>query len=108
MQIQVHVQGSNHSPWMDEFITKKVGKLSRYMNTAASVQVHIKLENQQCLTTLSIHNSNKDYAFSADGENVYESVASAIDKANRCLSEEKRKIKDKINRRYVPLRNFAA
>lgn len=108
MQIQVHVQGSSHSPWMDEFITKRVGKLKRYLNPASSVQVFIKFENQVYSTTLGIHNNNKDYAFSAEGENVYESVASAIDKANRVLSENKRKIKDKINRRYVPLRNFAA
>lgn len=108
MQIQVRVLGSDLTPWMEDFITKRVGKIKRYLKPAASIQVFLKLEKEQCMTTLSIHNSSKDYAFSAEGENVYESVASAVDKANRILSENKRKFKDKINRRFIPLRRVAA
>lgn len=108
MQIHVHYQGLNHSPWMEEFITKKVGKLSRYLSPSATVNVFMKNENQITSTTLSIHNPNHDYAFTGNGENVYESVSSAIDKANRVLSENKRRLKDRLARRSSNLRQFAA
>lgn len=108
MQIHVHYQGLDHSRWMDEFITNRVQKLSRYLAPSATVQVFMKTEKDDCLTTLSVHNTNHDYAFSANGENVFESVSSAIDKANRTLSENKRKYKDRISKRSSNLRDFAA
>lgn len=109
MQLQVHYKGLNHSRWMDEFITKKVKKLERYLGPAARVQVFIKAESQICLTTISIHKTNHDFAFTAHGENLYEAFSSAMGKANRALSEDKRKFKDRISRRTsVVSRELAA
>lgn len=108
MQVQVHYQGLDSSPWMDQFISNRVNKLTRYLNSAASVQVNLKFENRRYITSLAIHNLNHDYAFTADGENLYESFASAVDKANRSLGEHKRMIKDKINRKYFSIKTQAA
>ena len=100
MQIQVHYQGLEHTPWMDDFINARVSKLDRFLTPAAHVQVHIKLLNSQYVTSLSVHNQRHDYAFSSDGVNLYESFSTAILKASRVLSEEKKKIKDRIHRRF--------
>ncbi len=100
MQVQVHYQGLEHTPWMDQFITKRVAKLDRYLNTAANVQVNVKFQNNHYVTSLAIHNPNHDYAFSSEGLNLYESFSSAIDKAARSLGEHKRKIKDRINKKF--------
>lgn len=108
MQIQVYFQGLDHTPWMDDFITKRVGKISRYLSPSATVQVNLKAEKQLCHTTISIHNMNHDYAFSSDGENVFESITTAVDKANRTLTETKRQHKDRIGRRSSLLRQYAA
>lgn len=108
MQIQVHFQGLDHSPWMDDFIAKRVEKISRYLSPSAKVQVNLKAENQLCYTTLSIHNPNHDFAFSSEGDNVWESVSIAIDKASRVLSENKRQFKDRIGRRSSLLRQYVA
>lgn len=108
MQVQVHYQGLENSPWMDQFITKRVSKLDRYLSSAATINVHLKFINRTYVTTLAIHNVNHDYAFTANGENLYESFASATDKASRALGEQKRKIKDKINRKYFSLKQAAA
>lgn len=108
MHVQVHYQGLENSPWMDQFISTRVAKLERYLGTAASIQVHMKFFKNQYLTTLAIHDKNQDYAFSSDGDNLYESFAIAVDKASRVLGEHKRKIKDRINRRYIPLKEASA
>jgi ribosomal subunit interface protein len=99
MQIQVHFQGIEHTPWMDEFITNRVEKIGRYLNPSSKIHVSLKAEKLKCFTTISIHNTNHDFAFSSDGVNVWESVSTAIDKANRVLSEKKRQFKDRINKR---------
>ena len=100
MQIQVHYQGLENSPWMDQFITKRVSKLDRYLSPSASVQVHLKMDNRNYVTSLSVRNMNHDFAFTSDGENLYESFSLAVDKATRALVEHKKQIKDKIHRKY--------
>jgi ribosomal subunit interface protein len=108
MQIQVHCQGLNHSRWMDEFISKKVEKLSWYLNPGSKIQVFLKTERDHFHTTLSIHKTNHDFAFSSSGETVYESVSGAIEKATRVLSENKRRFKDRMRNRNSKLNGLAA
>lgn len=108
MQIQVHYQGLEPSPWLDQFITRRVAKLDRYLSPSASIQVHLCLENGEYKSTLAIHHPNHEYSFTSDGINLYESFSSAIDQASRSLGEEKRKVKDKISRRFFTIRRDLA
>ena len=107
MQVQVHYQGLEASPWLDQFITRRLSKIERYLGQAASVQIHLKFENKQYVTSLAVHGLFKDYAFSANGENLYESFSLAIDKASRTLGEQKRKIKDKIHKKMFTFNRLA-
>jgi ribosomal subunit interface protein len=100
MQVQVHYQGLDPSPWLDQFIGHRLEKIERFLGPSASVHINLKYENKTYSTSLAIHGLFRDYAFSADGENLYESFSLAIEKANRSLGEQKRKLKDKIHRRF--------
>ena len=104
MQVQVHYQGLEHTPWMDQFITRRVAKLERYLNTSANVQVNVKFVNRQYVTSLAIHNPYHDYAFTSEGLNLYESFSTAIDKAARTLGEQKKKIKARIHRKFSSIK----
>ena len=108
MQIQVHYQGLDSTPWMDEFITQRVLKLERFLNPSSTVQVHLRFENKTYSTSLSAHHFHQDYAFSASGENLYESFTAAIDKATRTLGEHKKRIKDKVHRRLFVINRDVA
>lgn len=109
MQVQVSYQGLDSSPWIDQFITRKMEKLKRYLNPASIIQVHLKLDKICYSTTLEVHSTNhKSYAFSSEGDNLYESFSTAIDKAARVLNEERRKIKDHINSKYFSLKKGVA
>jgi ribosomal subunit interface protein len=108
MRIQVYYQGIESSPWMEQFITKKVGKLERYVSPSASIKVYLKAENKKFQTNLVIFNLNHEYSFTSTGENLYEAFSEANEKALRSLGEHKRKLKDKINRKFFSLRKSLA
>ena len=104
MHVQVHYQNLENSPWMDQFIEKRVAKLDRYLAKSANVQVNLRYVNKGYVTTLAIHNPYHDYAFTSEGGNLYESFSEAIEKASRVLGEHKRKIKDRINKKFASLK----
>jgi|GEM_PF-2086562 len=108
MNVQVHYQGVDHSPWVDQFITRRISKLDRYLTQSSTIQVNVKYVNKSYVTTLAIHNPYHDYAFSSEGLNLFESFSTAIDKASRSLGEQKRKIKDRIHKRFFSLKKAEA
>lgn len=105
MHVQVHYQGLKNTEWMDQFINSRVHKLDRYLGQASSIQVNVKQANNRgYVTSLAIHNPYHDYAFTSEGANLFESFSAAIEKATRALGEHKRKIKDRINKRYASMK----
>jgi len=107
MHVQVHYQNLENSPWMDQFIESRVNKLNKYLSPSASVQVNLRYENRSYVTSLAIHNPNHDYAFVTEGINLFESFSLAIDKAARAMGEQKRRMKDKINKQFFSLKHEA-
>lgn len=104
MNVKVMYQGLEGSAWIDQFIAMKISKLDRFLANASSVKVSVKYLNDAYVTSLAIHNPHKDYAFTAEGLNVFDSLSGAMDKATRSLGEHKRKIKDKINRKFYSMK----
>lgn len=105
MHFQVHYQNLDNSPWMDQFIETRVNKLNKYLTPSSSIQVNLRYENRSYVTSLAIHNPHHDYAFITEGVNLYESFSAAIEKATRSLGEQKRRMKDKINKQFFSLKH---
>lgn len=101
MHTQLNYQGLESSPWMDEFMNARVSKLGRYLSPSANIHVHLRLTNQNVYeTSLTVHNLRHDYAFKSEGQNLYESFTASMQKAVRVLSEEKKKLQDRIHRKF--------
>lgn len=105
MHVQVHYQNLENSPWTDKFIEDRVSRLNKYLSQSSSVQVNLRYENRSYVTSLAIHNPHHDYAFSTEGMNLYESLSLAIDKAVRSLGEQKKRMKDKINKKFFSIKD---
>lgn len=106
MQMQVYYQGMDVSPALDDFMMEKLGKIKRFLAVSSPVQVYIKQDSKDIFSvSLVAHAFHKDFSFHAKGVNIYEVFANALDKAQRVLGEEKRQLKDKINRKFRPLKN---
>lgn len=100
MQVHVHYQGFAHSQWMDQLIVKKVSKLERFLSSHAQIDVFLNSDEKAYSTTLIVHNKKQHYSFSSDGLDLFESFTSASEMATKELSEEKRKLKDRIQRKF--------
>jgi ribosomal subunit interface protein len=108
MQIQVFYQNLKCSSGMEKFILKKVAKLDRYLSRSCQVLVSFRATDEHTFSTsLAIHHTHHDYAFTAEGENLYESFSLAMEKATRTLSEQKRNLRDRINKRFFSVRQEA-
>lgn len=101
MQVHVHYQGFGQSQWMDQLIIKKICKLERYLSSSAQVDVFLNNDEKCFYTTLVVHNKKQHYAFSSEGYNLFESFSKATEKAVKDLSNEKRKLKDRIHRKFI-------
>lgn len=107
MQMQVHYHGLDVSPALDFFMEEKIQKLKRFLDASAPVEIYLRQDTRdQFSISLNTHAFHKDFSFHAKSDNIYESFSQALDKAQRVLGEEKRQLKDKINRRYRPLRSI--
>ena len=84
-----------------------MSKLRTYLTPASTIHAKIGFLKGVYTTNITIHNHH-DYSFTARGDNLYESFMEAKLMALRALKENKRKIKDRINRKYHSLRDLAA
>ena len=103
MRVQIFYDNLNSSTWTDDFIENRVKKLEKYLNPSALIHVNLKWDKKVYSTKVVIHHSHTDYAFGAEGENLFESFTMALEKAMRTLRDEKHKLKLKVNRRYSDL-----
>ena len=106
MNVSVNYQNLKNTEWVDDFVTRKVQKLSPFLGDSSSIQVHVKQERRGYVTSMAIHYPHHNFAVSAVGENLYEALAEAVEKASRALRTQKDKIKNHINRRYTSLKKL--
>lgn len=100
MNLKVHYQGLDASPWLEEFIIRRISKLERFLGPYAKIQVCLRFEDRHYMTSLAIYN-HRDYCYIGYGENLYESFIDAVGKATRWQGEESRRLKEKIHRKII-------
>ncbi len=98
MHVQLHFQDFRHTPWMDQFFEKRLARLDRFLTPASEVHLNVKYENKSYQSHLLVRSRVKDYAFSAEGLNLFESFSEVVDKAVRVLSEQQRKMRTRFKK----------
>ncbi len=107
MQLQVYYQGIDVSPALDHYMSEKINKLKRFLSASSPVQIFLRQDAKEIFSiSMVVHAFNKDFSFQSKNENIYQAFSEALDKAQRVLGEEKRQLKDKINKKFIPLRNI--
>lgn len=99
MQVQIKCEGIEHSHWMNEFIIKRVMKLTRYLHPTAIVIVDLRTRAKIFHTELDIYNLHHHLSFESDGDNLYESFNQALTKTIHSLILHKRIIKERLEKR---------
>lgn len=107
MQMQVYYQGFDVSPALDQFMDDKLQKLKRFLEASSPVAIFLRQDGKDLFSvSLNAHAFHKDFSFHGKSDNVYEGFSLALERAQRVLGEEKRQLKDKINRKYKPLKEM--
>ena len=83
---------------MDQFFEKRLARLDRFLSPATNVQLNVKYVNKCYQTSLLIRSKVKDYAFSSEGLNLFESFSEVVEKAVRVLSEQQRKMRSRFKK----------
>jgi len=90
MNIQLHFDQIRHSPWLDQFLEKRLERLEKFLRPDDRVHLNVKGNGEHFESHLSVQHSSKKFDFSAQGENLFESFSQVLNAALRALSEERK------------------
>lgn len=109
MRVQIQYKGLETSPWMEQFITRKCGKLERYLAPTGRVVVVLVKHTEFCSACIGVTNPGRSFTSTSQGADLHEAFLLALEHVARELSEHRRLIKERINRKYFSApRGFVA
>ena len=96
MKVSIEERHMEQSDALREYAISKAEGLQKFFDGIISVDVTMDVEKERRLVTVFAHLINKKVAkASADSDDMYVSIDSAMDKLERQLKKAKEKLKDK-------------
>jgi len=91
---------------MRGYVTSKINKITRHFDHVIDVNVILSVEKHNQNAEANVHVKGKDIFVEADGDNMYASIDSMVDKLDRQVLKYKEK---NIGRRnHDPIKNHDA
>ncbi len=85
------------TPAMREYVTTKLSKVTRHFDHVIDVSVILSVEKHIQKAEANVHVKGKDIFVEADGDNMYASIDSLIDKLDRQVLKYKEKNLERRN-----------
>lgn len=85
------------TPAMREYVTTKLNKVTRHFDHVIDVSVILSVEKHVQKAEANVHVKGKDIFVEADGDNMYASIDSLIDKLDRQVLKYKEKNLERRN-----------
>ena len=82
---------------MREYVTTKISKITRHFDHVIDVSVILSVEKHRQKAEANVHVKGKDIFVEADGDNMYASIDSLIDKLDRQVLKYKEKNLERRN-----------
>jgi len=96
MKVKIEERHMEQSDPLREYAISKAESLQKFFDGIISVEVTMDVEKERRMVTVFAHLINKKVAkASAESEDMYVSIDSAMDKLERQLKKAKEKLKDK-------------
>src|SRR5690606_876206 len=80
-----------------DYVTSKINKITRHFDHVIDVSVILSVEKHKQKAEANVHVKGKDIFVEADGENMYASIDSLVDKLDRQVLKHKEKNLEKRN-----------
>ena len=85
------------TPAMRDYVTTKLSKVTRHFDHVIDVSVILSVEKHIQKAEANVHVKGKDIFVEADGDNMYASIDSLIDKLDRQVLKYKEKNLERRN-----------
>ena len=82
---------------MRDYVTSKINKITRHFDHVIDVSVILSVEKHKQKAEANVHVKGKDIFVEADGDNMYASIDSLIDKLDRQVLKHKEKNLERRN-----------
>lgn len=82
---------------MRDYVTSKISKITRHFDHVIDVSVILSVEKHKQKAEANVHIRGKDIFVEVDGEDMYASVDSLIDKLDRQILKHKEKNLERRN-----------
>ncbi len=94
MQVNVTGQHLEITDSLRDYITTKLAKLERHIDTVTNVHVILSVEKQRQKAEATIHINGANLFAAAEDENMYTAIDALIDKLDRQVKKHKEKRSD--------------
>jgi putative sigma-54 modulation protein len=95
MQISISTRHGNPTPAIEEYITKKVERFTRYYDRISSIEIVVDHQKSEHLIECIVRVEHSDPLVShASANDLYTAVDQCTDRAVRQLTDLKSKLKD--------------
>ncbi len=91
---------------MRDYVTSKINKITRHFDHVIDVSVILSVEKHKQKAEANVHVKGKDIFVEADGENMYASIDSLIDKLDRQILKHKEKNLERRNQGSLKTQEF--
>ena len=91
---------------MRDYVTSKINKVTRHFDHVIDVSVILSVEKHKQKAEANVHVKGKDIFVEADGENMYASIDSLIDKLDRQILKHKEKNLERRNQGSLKTQDF--
>jgi len=103
MKVKIEERHMEQSEPLREYAISKAGELEKFFDGIISVEVTMDVEKERRLVKIFAHLINKKIAkATAESDDMYVSIDSAIDKIERQLKKYNEKLKDKHKGEFDP------
>lgn len=91
---------------MRDYVTSKINKITRHFDHVIDVSVILSVEKHKQKAEATVHVKGKDIFVEADGENMYASIDSLVDKLDRQVIKHKEKNLERRNHGSLKTQEF--
>ncbi len=106
MDVRIRFQGGGESPWMNKYLESKLSHLGRYLPSDSLVFLIISQLAEKCSTELVVRTPKREYIFTAEGNDVFESFSEVLEESSKYLRIEHAKLKLRIHRKFTEAEGF--
>jgi ribosome-associated translation inhibitor RaiA len=98
MTVRIQYEGVKQSPWMKEYMERKVSRLERYLSTGSQIIIELISSTGKCITHLKVKTLKHTYDFEKEGPDLFAAFTETLEEAAKVLRSDHMKLLRRVKR----------